>query len=150
MDYGAIEREIMNSGVEQIRPYLEARQFEYSSGEQGVASAGPFAVASFRRRCLQLGLIVRQGSGLGCPNYSDGTFYVGHHDLIASLNADGREKLVEGTWPSFTARHGGDAFEALRDDLDSIILPALDVSEATFIELLGRAYERRRLRSSWL
>ena len=38
------------------------------------------------------------------------------------------------------------AFEAFRDDLDRIILPALDASEEQFLASLGRAVNKARSR----
>lgn len=107
-----------------------------------MSSGGSFAVGFFRRGPLEIGLIVRNRNELGCPNYFAGKGYAGHDDMIWALGADGKEQLVAGEWLSFQARSGGDAFDALRHDLENIILPALDDSEVQFLESLAHACER--------
>ncbi len=141
--YGSTERITLERGVEKLRDLLSARGFEYSSGDEAVSSGGAFAVGVFRRGALEIGLIVRHGIELGCPNYSVGRGYAGHSSLVWALGAEGKEQLVAGKVVSFQAREGGDAFEALRHDLESIVLPALDASEALFLEALARAVNKR-------
>jgi hypothetical protein len=93
---------------------------------------------------LQIGLIVRDRIALGCPNYSAGRGYAGHHHLIWALGAEGKEQLVPAEGLSFKSRAGGDSFEALHHDLELIVLPALDASEAQFLASLGRAVDKGR------
>jgi hypothetical protein len=145
-EYTAAERRTLDAGVEKLRPSLNARGFEYSTGDHAVSSGGPFAVGFFRRGDIEIGLIVRSKTALGCPNYSAGHGYAGHEDLISALGADGRQDLVSGEWPSFQSRGGGDPFDALRHDLEHIILPAFDESEVRFRASLARACERARER----
>jgi hypothetical protein len=109
-----------------------------------VSSGGPFAVAFFRRGRLEIGLIVRHRMALGCPNYSAGAGYAGHDDLVWALGATGKEQLVAGEWLSFKARDCNDPFDALRHDLESIVLSALDESEVQFLASLQRAVDRAR------
>jgi len=143
-EFGTAERATLEAGIERVRAALGARGFEYSRGDQAVSSGGPFAVGFFRRGNLEIGLIVRDSVALGGPNYSVGRGYAGHHHLIWALGAEGTEQLVAGDSVSFKARTGGDAFEAFRHDLESIVLPALDASEARFLVSLGRAVDKAR------
>jgi hypothetical protein len=133
------QQALLDDGVQQIRTALSARGFEYSAGDQGVSSGGRFAVASFRRADLILGLIVRHGTGLGAPNYSMGHGYAGHDRLVVALGRSGEERLVETRRFSWGARDGGDPFDALLHDLEHIVLPALDKSESEFRVSLARA-----------
>ncbi len=144
-EFGKAERATLDAGVEKLRPGLSSRGFEYSMGDQAVSSGGPFAVGFFRRGMLEIGLIVRDRIALGCPNYSSGHGSAGHHHLIWALGAEGKEHLAPGKWLSFEARTGGDPFEALRHDLEAIVLPALDESEAQFLASLGRAIDKARV-----
>lgn len=136
------ERAALHAGAERLLAPLSAQGFAYSRGDQGVSSGGPFAVGFFRRDALQIGLIIRSGHELGCPSYSAGRGYAGHADLMYELGAAGREQLVEDRWWAFKGRDGGDPFEALRHDLESIVLPALASSEPQFVAALGRAVDR--------
>ncbi len=136
------ERAALDAGAERILAPLSAHGFEYSRGDQGVSSGGPFAVGFFRRGALEIGLIIRSGHELGCPNYSAGRGYAGHADLMYELGAAGREQLVEESWWAFKGRDGGDPFEALRHDLETIVLPALASSATQFLAALARAVER--------
>jgi len=143
-EHRTAERAALELGIERLGGVLRVRGFEYSSGEEAASSAGPFAVGVFRRAELEIGLIVRNGNALGCPNYSRGRGYAGHNHLIWALGAEGKEQLVPGDWVSFRARTGGDPFDALRNDLVSIVLPALDASELDFLASLSRAVDKGR------
>jgi hypothetical protein len=144
MTESSVERTTLDQGVDRLRPLLEGRGFTYSAGDEAASSGGRFAAGSFRRGTLEIGLIVRDRVALGCPNYSTGHGYAGHDDVIQALGADGRQQLVAGEGLAFRARGGGDSFEALRQDLERIILPALDDSEDRFLASLQRACERVR------
>jgi hypothetical protein len=139
-----IQRASLDDGIQQIRTALSGRGFEYSAGDQGVSSGGRFAVAFFRRADLRLGLIVRHGTGLGAPTYSMGHGGATHARLIVALGHSGEEQLVETRPFSWGARDGGDAFEALRWDLEHLVLPALDQSELEFRVALARAVREAR------
>lgn len=139
------ERTSLDAGVKKIRPLLAEYGFEYVPGDEAVSSGGPFAVALFRRGDLEIGLIVRDGNDLGCPNYGEGQMHVGHSNLIWTLGHAGEEELVESSWTSYIAKSGGDPFVALRSDLRKIILPELRKSESGFRLALARAREKRRL-----
>lgn len=143
-ELGKAERTTLDAGIEILRPGLSTRGFQYSMGDQAFSSGGPFAVGFFRRGKLEIGLIVRNAIVLGCPNYSSGQGYAGHASLIWALGAEGKEQLVPDDWVSVKARDGGDPFEALRHDLDGIVLPALDESEAQFLASLRRAVDKAR------
>ena len=136
------ERAALDAGAERLLAPLSAHGFAYSRGVQGVSSGGPFAVGFFRRGPLEIGLVIRSGHELGCPNYSAGRGYAGHADLMYELGAAGREQLVEDSWWAFKGRDGGDPFDALRHDLESIVLPALASSEPQLLAALGRGVER--------
>ena len=138
------ERTFLDAGAAKLLPVLTPHGFDYVPRDSGVSSGGSFATSSFRRGALEVGLIVRNGAVLGCPNYSVGQGFGGHDDLIASLGAAGREKLISGPWPSFVGREGADAFEALSADLEQIILPALTRSEASFRRALAKAVQEHQ------
>jgi hypothetical protein len=146
---GEPERTRLNDGLSAIRPLLEARGFTYSEAEQAVSSGGSFAVANFSRGDMEIGLIVRNGSQLGCPNYAAADGYVGHDDLIWALGHEGKEQLVEGDWHSFRARDGGNVFDALRADLELIILPVLDRSEEAFRTAVAGARAHLQEKRGW-
>jgi hypothetical protein len=133
------ERVFLDAGAAKVLPVLTLHGFEYVPGDAGVSSGGSFATSSFRRGAFEIGLIVRHRAALGCPNYSVGEGFAGHHDLIAALGAAGTERLISGPWPSFVDRDGTDAFEALSADLEQVILPALTRSEASFRLALANA-----------
>jgi len=141
---GSIQRALLDEGVQKIQAVLRGRGFEYSTGDQGVSSGGSFAVAFFRRADLTLGLIVRHSYGLGSPGYSIGGRGASHGRLIVALGHSGEEHLVETRLFSSRARDGGDVFEALRWDLEHIILPVLDQSPSEFREALARAAKEVR------
>lgn len=141
-DLCSLERAVLDAGAERLLASLSAHGLKYSRGDQGVSSGGPFAVGFFRRGALEIGLIIRSGNELGCPNYSAGRGYAGHGDLMYVLGVAGREELVEDSRWAFKERDGGDPFEALRHDLESILLPALASSETQFLAALGRGVER--------
>lgn len=133
------EREALRRGAQKLLPTLTAHGFQYTEGDQAVSSGGPFAVGVFRRGQLELGMIVRSGDRLGCPNYSVGQGYAGHGSLVWALREDGNERPVEDEHVHMKDRDGGDGFDALLQDLETIILPALRASEESFFAALDRA-----------
>jgi len=122
----------LQTGVGRLDRVLRPLGFEYSLGSPGVSSGGPFAVATFRRRSLEIGVIVRNGNQLGCPNYSVGNGYAGHQDLIAQLGHGSEELLIPGPHLSYIGKNNLDAFEALGRDLEAYVVPALLESEHAF------------------
>jgi len=145
-ELGSVERTVLARGIEKIRGILEARGFHYAPGDQSVSSGGSFAVGFFRRGDLEIGLIVRSGGALGCPNYSEQRDCAGHEELIQEIDPSAEAQLVAGEFVHFRSRVGGDAFDALRVDLETVILPALDASDAEFRQALRRAVNVGRLR----
>jgi hypothetical protein len=141
------ESESLSAGLTKISALLARRGFTRASGSNGVSSGGAFTTAVFRRSSLEVNLIVR--ADLGCPNYSAGSGYVGHTDLVEALGRAGEEQLIAGEGMSFEARYGGDAFEALCTDLELIILPVLDASELDFRAAVDVAGVRLRQRRGW-
>ena len=131
----------MRSGLEKIRPLLGLEGFRFEPGDEAASSGGAFATCVFRRGSLQVGLIVRNGNQLGCPNYSAGHGYAGHDDVIWALGRDGKAQLVL-RGRSYTAADGGDPFDALATDLRDVILPALRKSEAAFSAAIARAHRK--------
>jgi hypothetical protein len=133
------EQEALRRGVQRLTPTLTAHGFQYTDGDQAVSSGGPFAVGFFRRGPLELGLIIRSRDRLGCPNYSVGHGYAGHGSLVWALGADGTERLIEVEHVHMKDRDGGDGFDALLEDLETIILPTLCASEDRFRDALDCA-----------
>jgi hypothetical protein len=132
----------MDAGVEKLRALLTAHGFDYDAGHDGSASGGPFAISYFRRGSLEIALIVRNRTELGCPNYSEGKGFAGHSDMVWALGYEGKAQLVSGEWLSFVAKDGGNPFDALRADLELLVLPALQESESTFRLALRRAVKK--------
>jgi hypothetical protein len=133
------ESAFLTAGVNALRALLEPRSFCFQADTSATSSRGSFAAGYFRRPDLEIGLIVRNGSQLGCPNYSAGRGFAGHGDLVAALGAAGREKLIEGPHLEFVSRNGGPAFDAFHADLETFILPALDRSTEEFHASLAAA-----------
>ena len=133
------EAKVLAAGVDLLRASFEARGFTYHSGTNATSSGGPFATGHFRKGSLEISLIVRNKTQLGCPNYSEGNGYAGHDDIVRTLGFAGQEALVHGEQLGFVSRSGGDAFEALGADLSQIVFPELDRSETSFREALARA-----------
>ena len=140
------ERTYFAAGVEKLRSALVTRGFVSESEAPAVSSAGIVAVGYFRKNDIEIGLIVRSESRLGCPNYTLGHGYAGHADLVWALGHAGQEQLVEGEWLAYVARSGGDPFGALRADLEHIVLPTLDRSEAEFRAAVAAAVQRAQSR----
>jgi hypothetical protein len=132
----------LNAGLEKLRPLLSSDHFQLNHGNDGISSGGSFAVAFFRRGILEISLIVRNKTELGCPNYSEGNGYAGHNDLISALGHEGREQLVAGGGTSYVAKGGGDPFDALRSDLEQFVLPPFRASENGFNIALAQAVQK--------
>ena len=133
------EADVLSSGVALLSPQFEQRRFAYVAGDVATSSGGPFAAGFFRRDDIEVGLIVRNRHELGCPNYSVSKGYAGHTELVSTLGRAGEEQLIHGGGLKYVARHGGDPFIALQNDLESIVLAALDRSEEAFRESLALA-----------
>ncbi|RYG87658.1 MAG: hypothetical protein EON58_20560 [Alphaproteobacteria bacterium] len=142
MSHQSSEREFLRYGVLKLRPILAPAGFMYFSGEVAVSSGGPFATATFRRRNLEIGLIVRDRDSLGCPSYFEGDGYAGHSDLIEALGMKGKAHLVPGDQVAYRSADGGDPFDALLADLQEVILPALERSHAAFSSAIVRAHAK--------
>ena len=136
------ERLSLNRGIAKLQPLLAEYGFQYEPGDQAVSSGGAFATGFFRRGKLEISLIVRFGDQLGGPNYSEGAGYAGHTDMFWALGRAGEATLVPSDSLSFKARDGGDAFEALLTDFETIILPALQESPNDFSAALARAHRK--------
>ena len=151
-DQGAVERQALDTGVERLKPLLATYGFRFSRGGGGLSSGGSFAVGRFVRPPLEIGLIVRNKSELGCPNYSRGTGFAGHDDLFAELGQTGQEVLVRASEElghlAYVGKDGRTAFEALYFDLENGVLPALQRSEREFLGALDRAVARHQQRLS--
>ena len=129
----------LQTGVDRLDRVLRPVGFNHTLGSPGSSPGGPFAVATFRRGSLEIGVIVRNGDQLGCPNYSVGEGYAGHQDLIAELGHGGEELLVAGPHLSYVGKNSLDAFDALGRDLEAYVIPALGKSEHAFKDALRRA-----------
>jgi hypothetical protein len=136
------EGDTLAAGIAKLMTLLAAHGFSHISGDSGVASGGRFATANFRRKNLEIGLIVRSKSSLGCPNYTEGHGYAGHSDLIAELDPSFEPRLVTDSGMDYHARDGGDAFDALFEDLQNIILPTLENTPEEFSRALANAHKR--------
>jgi hypothetical protein len=134
-------RRFLEAGVAKLQPLLTSLGFE-SGSDGGVSSGGPFATGYFRRGKLEIGLIVRNGDQLGCPNYSEGRGYASHTDMFWALGRAGEARLIPGDSLSYKASDGGDPFDALFADFEQVILPALQESPDTFSAALARAHKK--------
>lgn len=146
MAVSGLERQSLARGVAKLEPLLAQRGFGWVWGDEGVASGGPFANGSFRRPGLSIGLIVRHRDQLGCPVYEMGDEHAGHDELLTELGAEGLAMLVPGEIVSFRARDGGDPFDALRMDLERLVLPVLGRSMSELRGAIDRAVARRLAR----
>jgi hypothetical protein len=135
-----LERQILDAGVRQVEPLLVAHGFVEAPGDDGISHGGPWVRCRFHRGVLEISLKVRRRFGLGCPSYTEGHGYVSHDGLIRRLGCDGLEELVEGEFPSWKSKSGGDPFLAFKADLERIVLPALVKSEANFRRALHEAH----------
>lgn len=143
-----LEADTLDAGVQQLLPLLSSYGFSRKASHTGSSSGGPYATATFVCDKLEIGLIVRFKSELGCPNYTEGKGFAGHSRLIAKLNQDYEPSLVsDGSGITYCSADGGDAFLALRDDLDKLILPAFRDAPEAFSDALVRAHKEfmRRL-----
>jgi hypothetical protein len=137
------ERTYLAVGIEKLETLLKEYGFDYYPGDQAVSSGGRFALGFFRRGNLEIGLIVRHQNELGCPNYSEGgEGYAGHDDLFWALGKEGESMLVPGQDLAYVARDGGDPFDALLSDLEHVILPAIQKSDADFSRARARAHKK--------
>lgn len=130
-----------------VQRLLERHGFTRAS-EHGVSSGGPFSSATFRRNSVELGFIVR-GAALGCPNYSIGHGYVGHENVLWALGRAGDKRLVRGAGLEYRDRLGGDAIDALCNDLEHLVLPALEASAQQFALAVERAREHLQQQRGW-
>jgi len=146
------ERAFLDAGVARIAPSLARYGFTYVPGDTASSSGGPFAVGYFRRGDFEIGLIVRNQRGLGCPNYSVGTGFAGHCDLMDTLGAQGSSHLIPGPWPTYVSADGSDVFEALAADLERFLIPVLMRSEEEFraglAKTIGERLDRLGIRPS--
>ena len=132
----------MDAGVAKLMPLLSSYGFSLASSDTGSSSGGRFATATFSKENFEIGLIVRFGSELGCPNYSEGHGYAGHGGLISAIDSDAQPRLVPNGPISYCAVDGGDPFDALMHDLERTILPSLKNDSAAFRVSLARAHGR--------
>ena len=137
-----LEQQTMDAGVGKLMPLLSPYGFSHASSDTGSSSGGRFATATFTKNNLEIGLIVRFGSELGCPNYSEGNGYAGHGGLMSAVDPDAEPRLVPNGPISYCAVDGGDPFDALMYDLEQTILPALKRDPAGFSVSLAQAHGR--------
>jgi len=133
------EQQIMNAGVAKLQPLLASYGFSNASLNSGSSSGGRFATATFTRDNLEIGLIVRFGCEFGCPNYTEGNGYAAHGALILALVPNAELRLIPSGFVSYCAADGGDSFDALKEDLEQIILPALRDDPEGFSSALAKA-----------
>ena len=134
-------RDALEAGIDLMKENLSSAGFSIELGDVGNSSGGPFASACFRRGDLEIRVIVRGGSRMGLPNYSVGKGYAGHTDLVRRLGKGGTEQLISASFQECVGRQGQEPFQAFKEDIDRIILPALRRSEERFFAALLEAYE---------
>jgi hypothetical protein len=115
----------LNDGIAKLMPLLSTHGFSRESPDLGSSSAGRFAAVTLKRDNLEIGLIVRFGTKLGCPNYTLGNGYAGHARVMMELNPECQPKLVPDDSISYCAVDGSDPFDALKFDLETYLLPIL-------------------------
>ena len=130
----------MITGVLKLIPLMSSYGFSHETSDSGTSSGGRFATVKFTKDALEIGLIVRFGSELGCPNYSEGKGYAGHCDLMSFIDPCAVPKLVPNGSISYCSAQGGDPFEALLYDLEHTILPALKKDSIAFSSALAKAH----------
>ena len=126
------EANALVAGVELLEPLLKQAGFSYRSGDSAASSGGPFANGFFVRDEIELGLIVRSGCRMGVPNYTRGHGYASHHQVLAALGVEKESMLTQPDHFSYSAKNGGDTFQALYEDLRDLVVPFLERSEDDF------------------
>ncbi len=127
----------------EIKKLLAESGFSRSKVTSGSSSGGPFVSCDFGNGNIEIGLIVRGGSRLGCPNYTAGKGYAGHEGLMSVLGCGEESSLIPGEWPDYVARDEGSSFDALFNDLSSLILPQFRKSKQEFENAINKAYRDR-------
>ena len=136
------------AGVELLEPLLKKTGFSYRAGDSAASSGGPFASGFFIRGDIELGMIVRNEGRMGVPNYSRGHGYASHHRVLAALGVEEKSMLIQPDHFAYSAKNGGNTFQALYEDLRDLIIPVLERSEDEFCAAIDTAVKefQERLR----
>ena len=113
------ETTTLKTGITVLMPVLSLHGFSHDAEDSGSSPGGRFATVTFKRNNLEIGLIVRSKSKLGCPNYTLGHGYAGHARVMAEINTDCNPKLIPDDFISYHAVDGSDPFDALKSDLET-------------------------------
>ena len=139
------ETTTLKTGITVLMPVLSLHGFSHDAEDSGSSSGGRFATVTFKRNNLEIGLIVRSKSKLGCPNYTLGHGYAGHARVMAEINTDCNPKLIPDDFIAYHAVDGSDPFDALKSDLETYFFPLLsndsDALDAA-ITRAARAFQR--------
>lgn len=115
----------LRSGIAKLMPLLSLHGFLYDLDTSGSSSGGRYAAVTLKRNNLEIGLIVRSQTKLGCPNYSLGHGYAGHASVMTEIDSECKPRLACDEFHSYIAVDGGDPFDALKSDLERYFLPLL-------------------------
>jgi hypothetical protein len=88
----------LNSVARTLAPVSAPLEYQWRPAETGSSSGGPFANGSFIGDLISIGLIWRNGGGLGLPNYSTSgrngdVIVAGHDSLMEQLGFGAKYQL---------------------------------------------------------
>jgi hypothetical protein len=131
--------------ADRLDPILSPLGFTFSLDQAGSSSGGEFASGFYSGGDIKIGLIYRAGHGLGGVVYENSRYNVSHTHLMERLGHANDCKLAydkEGL--TSHSRGGGDAVDALIDDLQNFARNVLVGDEARFNQIVEDA------RAAWL
>jgi hypothetical protein len=114
-------RKALDEAVTRLQPVLGPLGFRFDGGQSGEAHMA-FASGLFISDAVTIGLIFRKRGALGCVIYENEVSNMSHDDLLRSLGAQDRQRLIyDGAAMESRARDGGDPLDALIYDLREIV-----------------------------
>jgi hypothetical protein len=108
-------RELLDAGVDVLKPILEPLGFVFELSSEGPSSGGHFASGQFVAEDRRLEIHARHS--LGLVAYHWGSVSIGHEDLTRALG-------VRGSYPGYSF-DPVDGFRRLRADLEGPLAPFL-------------------------
>lgn len=110
-------------GAKLLATVLSPLGFEFRDEYVASSSGGAFANGYFESRDLRIGLIVRR-NGLGAIVHESGEYQAEHTELLHALGFGNRIACeYQDSSMRTVAKNGGNAFEAVRADLEQLLLP---------------------------
>jgi hypothetical protein len=114
-------RKALGEAVTRLQPVLQPLGFNFDGSESGQAHM-PFAAGFFIGDAMKIGLIFRQRGTLGSVNYENEVSNMSHDDLLRSLGAQDRQRLIyDDAAMASRAKDGGDPLDALVYDWRELV-----------------------------